>query len=104
MVGVSFLRKFGSPGATTIDSAERMGRRPVRNEARPAVQLACPYQLVKTAPSLAMRSTLGVGCPRAAPPPEYAPKSPHPVSSVISMTMLGRCRLHQLVRTGELYG
>ena len=27
--------------------------RPVMNEARPAVQLAWPYQLVKTAPSLA---------------------------------------------------
>src|SRR5215467_4321397 len=31
----------------------------------------------------------GVGCPRPRPPPEYAPKSFHPVSSVISMTMLG---------------
>src|ERR1700747_2740824 len=61
MVGVSFLSAFSSPGATTIDSAERIGIRPVINEARPAVQLACPYQLVKTAPSLAMRSTLGSG-------------------------------------------
>ena len=33
-------------GATTIDSAERMGMRPVMKEARPAVQLACPYQHV----------------------------------------------------------
>src|SRR5262245_5402518 len=63
--------------------------RPVMNEARPAVQLACPYQDVNIAPSLAMRSTFGVGWPRAAPPPEYAPKSFQPVSSVISMTMLG---------------
>jgi hypothetical protein len=70
MVGVSLRRKFGSPGATTIDSAERIGKRPVRNEARPAVQLACPYQEVNTAPSLAMRSTFGVGWPRPAPPPE----------------------------------
>jgi hypothetical protein len=51
-------------------TAERMGMRPVMNDARPAVQLAWPYQLVKTAPSFAMRSTLGVGCPRDAPPPE----------------------------------
>jgi hypothetical protein len=40
------------------------------NEARPAVQLAWPYQSVKTAPSLAMRSMFGVGWPRLAPPPE----------------------------------
>src|SRR5215469_4194374 len=66
-----------------------MGMRPVINEARPAVQLAWPYQLVKTAPSLAILSMLGVGWPRVAPPPEYAPKSFHPVSSVMSMTMLG---------------
>src|ERR1035441_5700390 len=59
------------------------------NEARPAVQLACPYQLVKTAPSFAILSMLGVGWPRFAPPSEYAPKSFHPVSSVMSMTMLG---------------
>src|SRR6516164_2024208 len=72
-----------------MDRAERMGMRPVIKEARPAVQLACPYQLVKTAPSLAMRSTLVVGWPRVAPPPEYAPKSFHPVSSVMSITMLG---------------
>jgi hypothetical protein len=32
----------------------------------------------------------GVGWPSAAPPPEYAPKSFHPVSSVISMTTFGR--------------
>ena len=57
-------------GATTIDRAERTGMRPVRNEARPAVQLAWPYQLVKTAPSLAIRSTFGVGWPSAAPPLE----------------------------------
>ena len=44
IVGVSFRRKFSSPGATTIDSALRMGILPVMNEARPAVQLACPYQ------------------------------------------------------------
>src|SRR5262252_8235788 len=90
MVGVSLRRKFRSPGATTIDSAERMGIRPVMNDARPAVQLAWPYQLVKTAPSFAILSRFGVGCPSVAPPPEYAPKSFQPVSSVISMTMLGR--------------
>src|ERR1035438_3079386 len=59
------------------------------NDARPAVQLAWPYQPVKTAPSLAILSMLGVGWPRLAPPSEYAPKSFHPVSSVMSMTMLG---------------
>src|SRR5262245_10626766 len=58
------------------------------NEARPAVQLAWPHQLVNTAPSLAIWSMLGVGCPSAWPPP-YAPKSFQPVSSVIRMTMLG---------------
>ena len=33
------------------------------NEARPAVQLAWPYQLVNTAPSLATLSMFGVGWP-----------------------------------------
>src|SRR5262249_15035672 len=42
-----------------------------------------------TTPSLAIRSMFGVGWPRAAPPPVYAPKSFQPVSSVISMTMFG---------------
>jgi hypothetical protein len=32
--------RYATPGATTIDSAERIGMRPVMNEARPAVQLA----------------------------------------------------------------
>ena len=40
MVGVSFFNAFSSPGATTMESAERIGIRPVMNEARPAVQLA----------------------------------------------------------------
>jgi formate dehydrogenase assembly factor FdhD len=40
MVGVSFLIAFSSPGATTIESAERIGMRPVMKEDRPAVQLA----------------------------------------------------------------
>jgi hypothetical protein len=40
IVGVSFLIAFSSPGATTMESAERIGMRPVMNEARPAVQLA----------------------------------------------------------------
>ena len=48
IVGVSFRSPFSSPGATTTDSAERIGMRPVWNDERPAVQLACPYQLVKT--------------------------------------------------------
>src|SRR6266508_4386453 len=57
--------------------------RPLMNAVRPAVQLAWPYQLVKCAPSLAMRSMFGVGSPRSAPPPEISPKSLHPTSSVI---------------------
>src|SRR5215831_7197192 len=89
MVGVSFLRPFGSPGTTTTDSAERIGIRPVLNDARPAVQLAWPYQLVKSAPSLASLSRLGVGCPSARPPPVYAPRSSHPVSSLMRTRMLG---------------
>src|SRR5262249_50736116 len=64
MVGVSFFNAFSSPGTTTTDSAERIGMRPVMNEARPAVQLAWPYQHVNIAPSLAIRSTFGVGWPR----------------------------------------
>ncbi len=82
------VRPFASPGTTTTESAERIGYRPVMNDARPAVQLAWPYQLVKTAPSLATRSTLGVGWPKFSPPP-YAPKSFQPVSSVIKMTTFG---------------
>src|SRR5262249_51789128 len=70
IVGVSLRRKFSSPGTVTTESAERMGMRPVINEQRPAVQLAWPYQQVNMAPSLAIRSTFGVGWPRAAPPPE----------------------------------
>ena len=65
---MSALRPFGSPGTTTTESAVRTGMRPVMNEERPAVQLAWPYQLVNIAPSLAIRSMFGVGCPRAAPP------------------------------------
>jgi hypothetical protein len=53
---------FSSAGATTIDRAADRDA-PVMNEPRPAVQLACPYQFVKSAPSLAMRSTFGVGWP-----------------------------------------
>ena len=90
MVGVSLRRKFGSAGATTIDNAERIGTRPVMNEARPAVQLAWPYELVIVAffgdpidvgGWMAERlAAIGIG-----------PKSFQPVSSVISMTMFGRC-------------
>jgi len=38
----------------------QIGDWPVMKAARPAVQLCCPYQSVKIAPSLAMRSMLGV--------------------------------------------
>jgi hypothetical protein len=53
MVEVSGRILLGSPGAITTDKAERTGRRPVRNEARPAVQLACPYHSVNVVPSAA---------------------------------------------------
>src|SRR5262249_705793 len=89
IVGVSLRSAFSSPGATTIERAERMGIRPVMNEALPAVQLAWPYQLVNMAPSLAIRSTFAVGWPRALPPPDSQPKSFQPLSSVMRMTMLG---------------
>ena len=65
-----------------------MGMRPVMNEARPAVQLAWPYQLVNTAPS--WRDAVDVrGRMAEVRAPAIAPKSFQPVSSVISMTMLG---------------
>ena len=35
MVGVSFRKPLRSPGTTTTDKAERMGMRPVMNEASP---------------------------------------------------------------------
>jgi hypothetical protein len=41
----------------------RMGDWPVMKAARPAVQLCCPYQSEKRAPSLATRSMLGVRYP-----------------------------------------
>jgi arylsulfatase A-like enzyme len=66
--GIMWAPPFGSPGTTTTDSAERIGTRPVMNEARPAVQLAWPYQSVNTTPSLATRSIFGVGWPSPAPP------------------------------------
>jgi len=69
--------------ANTIDEAERIGTRPVKSEAPPAVQLAWPYRLAKTAPSLARRSMFGVGWTRPAPPPELQPKSSQPASSVV---------------------
>ena len=69
MVGVSGRILFGSPGAITTDKAERTGRRPVMNEARPAVQLACPYHSVNVVPSAASWSRFGVGALRALPPP-----------------------------------
>src|SRR5262245_47470396 len=87
MVGTSLWSLFGSPGATTTESPDRMGIRPVTKDARPAVQLACPYQVVNRTPSADMRSKFGVGAPRVSPPP-YAPRSPHPTSSpMITMTL-----------------
>src|SRR5215469_17414097 len=86
MVGTSLWSLLGSPGATTTESAERIGIRPVMKEALPAVQLACPYQVVNRRPSAAILSRFGVGAPRVSPPP-YAPRSPQPTSSpIITMT------------------
>ena len=42
-----------APGRPTLVRPVRMGDCPVINAARPAVQLCCPYQSVKIAPSLA---------------------------------------------------
>src|SRR4029077_10844046 len=88
MVGVALCSLFGSPGPMTTESAERIGMRPVMNEARPAVQLAWPYHCVKRAPSAIIRSMLGVGAPRVSPPPN-APGSPQPMSSQKMTTTLG---------------
>src|SRR6476660_6428955 len=88
MVGVSARRLLGSPGPMTTERAERIGMRPVMNEARPAVQLAWPYHVVKRAPSAAMRSMCGVGAPRVSPPPKQ-PGSPQPMSSQKMTTTLG---------------
>src|SRR5439155_6933248 len=90
MVGVCLRSAFSSPGATTMDSAERIGMRPVMNEARPAVQLAWPYQLVNVAPSLAMRLIFGVGLAEARASARVRTEVAQPVSSVISITILGR--------------
>src|SRR6476661_1152424 len=88
MVGVAACSLFGSPGPITTESAERIGIRPVINEARPAVQLAWPYHCVKRAPSAIIRSMFGVGAPRVSPPPN-APGSPQPMSSQKMTTTLG---------------
>src|SRR6476659_5488677 len=88
MVGVAACSLLGSPGPMTTERAERIGIRPVMNEARPAVQLAWPYHCVKRAPSFIIRSMFGVGAPRVSPPPK-APGSPQPMSSQKMTTTLG---------------
>ena len=60
MVGSSLRMPSGAPGRPTLVSPVRIGDCPVMNAARPAVQLCCPYQSVKIAPSRPMRSMLGV--------------------------------------------
>ena len=57
------------------------------NAARPAVQLCWPYQSVKFAPSLAMRSMLGVRYPMM--PLLFALILNQPISSPQMMRMLG---------------
>src|SRR5437773_11204929 len=52
----AFPEKVLVTGATTIESAERMGMRPVENEGRAAVQLAWPYQAGDIPPFLGQRT------------------------------------------------
>ena len=59
--------RFAAQGRAQVIAIEmhfvrpvRIGDCPVRNAARPPVQLCCPYQSVKMAPSLAILSMLGV--------------------------------------------
>ena len=59
-VGSSGPRPSSAPGRPTLVRPVRIGDWPVMKAARPAVQLCCPYQSVKTAPSLPMRSMFGV--------------------------------------------
>ena len=54
------LKSEFAPGRPTLVSPVRIGDCPVMKAARPAVQLCWPYQSVNSAPSLAMRSMLGV--------------------------------------------
>src|SRR6185369_2348941 len=63
MVGSSGRRPRSAPGNPTLVKPVRIGDWPVMNAARPAVQLCCPYQSVKSAPSRATRSILGVRYP-----------------------------------------
>ena len=60
MVGSSTFMPSGAPGRPTLVRPVRIGDWPVMKAARPAVQLCWPYQSVKSAPSSAMRSMLGV--------------------------------------------
>src|SRR3954453_930255 len=57
------------------------------NAARPAVQLCCPYQSVKIAPSRATRSMFGVRYPMT--PLLYALMLNQPMSSPQMMRMFG---------------
>ena len=59
MVGSSAVRPSFAPGRPTLVSPVRIGDWPVRNAARPAVQLCCPYQSVNIAPSRPIRSMFG---------------------------------------------
>ena len=65
----------------------RIGDWPVMNAARPAVQLCWPYQSVKFAPSLAMRSMLGVRYPMM--PLLFALMLNQPMSSPQMIRMFG---------------
>src|SRR5262249_36369028 len=60
MVGIHEVMPCGSPGMPMVKRPVRNGSCPRMKDARPAVQLCCPYESVKSAPSLAMRSMFGV--------------------------------------------
>src|SRR5262245_34610387 len=87
MVGSSGRKPRSAPGKPTLVKPVRMGDCPVMNAARPAVQLCWPYQSVKIAPSLPMRSMFGVRYPMM--PMLYALRLNQPISSPQMIRILG---------------
>src|SRR3954454_6238151 len=87
MVGSDLLRPSGAPGRPTFVRPVRIGDCPVTKAARPAVQLCSAYQSVNSAPSLAMRSMLGVREPM--PPLLEALTLNHPMSSAMIIKIFG---------------
>src|SRR5262249_25809840 len=87
MVGSCGCRPNVEPGNPTFVRPVRIGDCPVMNAARPAVQLCCPYQSVKSAPSRATRSMLGGRYPIM--PLLFALILTQPMSSPQIMRMFG---------------